>query len=110
MAPADAIALLGLVLTLAMFLFGWWIKHSLGSAAERELKTLRDDVVPTLRKKLDDCEAQHRQTREDYAHVRDELRAVREHLEQSRARVEELTRERLDVMMRLIERRDGKIG
>lgn len=110
MDATTAIGIATLALTVALAVFGWWLKHSLASQAERDLHQLRDVEMPVLRKKLDDCEAQHRQTRTDYEFVRGELREVRSHLEQSRARVEELTAERLDLLLRVVERRDGKLG
>lgn len=110
MDATTAIGLATLALTVALALFGWWLKHGLASQAERDLRMLRDVELPALRKKLDDCEAQHRQTRTDYEFVRGELREVRGHLEQSRTRVEELHAERLDMLLRVIERRDGKLA
>lgn len=94
MDPGTAVALAGLALTVVLAVFGWWFTRS-----ERELSSMRE--------KLNDCERQHRQAREDYAHVREEIKDVRAQLDRSQTRVEELTREKMDLLLRLVERRDG---
>lgn len=105
MDTGTALALAGLGVTVVLAVFGWWYAHT-----EFERRTVHDErtaEIGEFRAKLTQCEENHRQAREDLSHVREELRDVRTQLEHSRRRVEELTAEKMDLLVRLVARRDG---